>query len=271
MAQRKCIFCGGGPLTQEHIFAQWIQRLAKIQGAKPASVAFHVPGKAREKAFQAPVFARTARVVCADCNGGWMSQLESEASVILTPLFQGQSGHLSVDDLGALSRWAFKTAVVIDAASLGGEGPLVPEDVRYAFRETLELPEMAAVWLTTWPGTTSAWTQHWGLAISEDPLQEPAGINAYGATIAIFPIVFRTFATSAPAVNPDYFHETVPGIERIWPVTGPLDWEATFWLTAQQLEDFAFGIPRAIGSSQSGAADLRFWHGEDPGPIRGPT
>jgi hypothetical protein len=50
-----------------------------------------------------------------------------------------------------------------------------------------------------------------------------------------------------------------------------MDWEATFWLTAQQLEDFAFGIPRAIEANQSGESTPSFWHGRDPGPIRGPT
>lgn len=268
MGGRTCIFCGNRPVTREHIFAQWIQRLAGIEGSKRGSVTFHTPGKAREKFFEAPPLGRTVKVVCAGCNNGWMSQLESAASRVLAPLFHGRSGRLTKDDLALLSQWAFKTAFVIDAASLHAGGPLTPRADRHAFKENLEPPEMSAVWLTTWPGETTSWTAHWGLELSERADAPSTAPNTYGATIAIFPIVLRTYATSVPAVHPDHVHDVLPGISRIWPVTQPLDWEARFWLTAQQLEDFAFGIPRAIEGNRD---DRGFWHGENPGPLRGPV
>jgi hypothetical protein len=264
---RACIFCGERPVTKEHVFARWIQRKAGIEGSKRGSVTFHTPGTARERLFEAPPLARTAKVVCAGCNNGWMSKLESEAATVLTPLFEGRSGRLTEEGLTILSQWAFKTAFVIDAASLEAGGPRTPEADRHSFRETSRPPEMGAVWLTTWPGTTTSWTAHWGLEVAEGARATSAGPNSYGATIAIFPIVLRTYATSAAAVHPDRFHELLPGISRIWPVAGALDWRAKFWLTAQQLEDFAFAIPRAV----EGDGDERgFWYGKDPGPLRGP-
>jgi hypothetical protein len=267
MSKRICIFCGDAPVTREHILGRWIQRLAGIDGSKSGSLTFHTPGTARERFFEAPPLGRTAKVVCAGCNNGWMSNLESEAAPVLTPLFEGRSGVLTEEALAILSRWAFKTAFVIDAAGLQSGGPLTPQADRFAFRETARPPGMSAVWLTTWPGTTTTWTAHWGLELGEGK-QDSRGPNTYGATIAIFPIVLRTYATSVTAVHPDCIRDVLPGISRIWPLAGSLDWKAKFWLTTQQLLDFAFGIPRAL---ESDGDKLGFWYGKDPGPLRGPA
>lgn len=230
----------------------------------------HVPGKATEIDFEAIPSARTARVVCGDCNNGWMAALEQQASIILTPLLQGQSGTLTETDLQILVRWAFKTAYVLDAASPGA-GANFPAEHRFALREGGALPDRSAVWMTTWPGTTTIWTSHWGLAVGADENEEADSPNTYGATFAIGPIAFRVYATTVAAVDPQYFHDVVPGIFKIHPNAEPLDWQGTFWLTADQLEEWAFAIPRLIErNANNGEADSAFWKGEESAPIRGP-
>ena len=78
--------------------------------------------------------------------------------------------------------------------------------------------------------------------------------------------MLRVYATTLEPLAPDYFHDAVPGIFRISPRESPVDWKGVFWLTATQLEDFAFGIPRAIEHSQGGDK-AAFWRGEDSAPI----
>lgn len=270
MAKRRCIFCGGGPLTREHVFGEWFRKLVGINEPRPGSVTHHVPGSAIEHDFEAIPSARTARVVCQECNNGWMSRLEQEASIILTPLLQGQSGTLSNADLETLARWAFKTAYVLDAAS-PGSGASFPATHRYALRERGELPARSAVWMTTWPGTTTIWTSHWGLALGADEAQEADGPNTYGATFALGPVALRVYATTVEAVDPRYFSDTLRGTFKIHPDPEPLVWQAKFWLTAEQLEEWAFAIPRLIEqNATNGDADAAFWRGEDSAPIRGP-
>jgi hypothetical protein len=270
MAKRKCIFCGGGPLTREHVFGEWFRKLVGIEEPRPGSVTHHVPGSAVEHDFDAIPSARTARVVCAKCNNGWMASLEQEASIVLTPLLQGQSGTLSEADLEVLARWAFKTAYVLDAASPGA-GANFPGEHRRALREGVGLPARCAVWMTTWPGTTTIWTYHWGLALGVDDGQEADGPNTYGATFALGPVAFRVYATSIEAVDPDYFHDTIQGIVKIHPDPEPLAWKAKFWLTAEQLEEWALAIPRLIEQkATNGDEGAPFWRGEDSAPIRGP-
>jgi hypothetical protein len=271
MAKRKCIFCGGsGPLTREHVFGDWFRKLVGIEDPRPASVTHHVPGSAVEHDFEEIPSARTARVVCADCNNGWMASLEEQAAIILTPLLQGQSGTLSEADLEILALWAFKTAFVLDAASPGA-GASFPAEDRHALRESGALPAKSAVWMTTWPGTTTIWTFHWGIPLRDGEDDDADAPNTYGATFALGPIAFRVYATTVEAVDPEFFHDAVPGIFKISPDAGPLEWQAEFWLTADQLKEWAVAIPRLIETNASnGDASAAFWNGEDSAPIRGP-
>jgi len=268
--RRRCIFCGGGPLTREHVAPEWFRKLVGIDEARPGSVTHHTPGHAREIDFEAIPGSRTAKVVCEGCNSGWMSQLEREVSVILTPILQGQSGRLSERDLELLARWAFKSACVIDAASPGSGGGFLQEH-RSLLCDRHKLPRRSAVWMTTWPGTTTTWTAHWGIAIAVQPGEEVREINTYGATFVLGPVAFRVYATTQEPIDPKYFHELLPGIFQIHPLSEPIDWKGRFWLTAEQLENWAFAIPRQLQeASQEGEAGMDFWMGKESAPIRGP-
>ena len=279
MTRRQCIFCGAdGPLTREHIFAVWFRDMVAIWDAKPASRTFHTPSGYREVDFEAAPLDQTAKVVCVDCNNGWMARLESDISPILGAMLQGQQRRMEVRDLELLAVWAFKTSCVVDAASLGGSGPHFPTEDRYRLREAAQLPMMSDVRMTTWPGTTTSWTHHWGMNITASymPLsaarQHSAPLDgeatAYGATLAIGPVVFRTYATTQEPVSPKYFHDRVPGITGIWPQLEAFDWEPVFHLSANQVKEFALGIPIALEHAAGGSGE--FWRGEQTAPIQGP-
>lgn len=57
--------------------------------------------------------------VCASCNGGWMSQLESETKPVWLALFADQPQRDTLDEreVHSLALWSFKTALVLNAAS----------------------------------------------------------------------------------------------------------------------------------------------------------
>lgn len=61
-----------------------------------------------------------ARVVCKECNNGWMSDLESKhAKPVLTPLITGEVLGIPItqQEARSIALWIFKTAVIIDEAS----------------------------------------------------------------------------------------------------------------------------------------------------------
>src|SRR5690349_3014728 len=90
---RTCVFCGGLPLTREHVYPQWlqqfsaprayIQREGSHQGPFPQTVVrqnamgqYVVVDEVRGN--RTPILHEvTVKSVCATCNNGWMSTLEN--------------------------------------------------------------------------------------------------------------------------------------------------------------------------------------------------
>ena len=247
MSGRSCIFCEGVGLTREHVLGDWVRRLANVSETVAARHTFH-PGEGSSRAvdFSEPPLRWVARVVCGDCNNGWVSDIDNAAAMILTPLLRGEPGRLSPDDQGALATWAFKTGCVIDAAALGRGGPSFPRSDRVWLREHGCPPELSAAWITSWPGTTTAWTHFWGLEALKAGASASGSVNVYGATIALGPMVLRVYAATEEALAPEYMIERRQGVFPIRPASATFDWEPRFWLSAEELEDFAYGIPQAL-------------------------
>ena len=112
-----CIFCGGRPVTAEHVLPKWLAGILQqgrgrflgtveyVRAGQPAQARPHVS----RKELLAPV-----RIVCKDCNGGWMSQLQTDAKVLLEPMVldQGRTWMAS-EDQALLARWAALTALLL--------------------------------------------------------------------------------------------------------------------------------------------------------------
>jgi hypothetical protein len=65
-----------------------------------------------QRVWDAQMFSHTVRCVCADCNNGWMSELEDEVKPVLTPLLKNHRTTLTRDDQILLATWATKTGLV---------------------------------------------------------------------------------------------------------------------------------------------------------------
>jgi hypothetical protein len=163
-------------------------------------------------------------------------------------MLHGDPALITHEDQQAISNWAFKTSYVLDSAAIG-EGKLgFPQAHRTRLYDTGLLPEFSAAWVSSWPGTSTSWTHHWGVpVVSQSRLTGAVSETfAYGATIALGPIVMRTFAATDEPLAPKHFHEGRTDVFQVWPTQPPIDWQRKFWLTANELEDWAYTIPRAI-------------------------
>src|SRR5438128_11537493 len=87
--KRRCVFCGGDRIDSEHVFPKWLTRLTdevlKLRGESHHPWLI-VRAQKQRKAFSLDM---TAKWVCEDCNSGWMSDLESKAEPIPTPMILG--------------------------------------------------------------------------------------------------------------------------------------------------------------------------------------
>jgi hypothetical protein len=108
--------------------------------------AYHEPGSEQptnewdsvEPSFQ-------AKVVCAGCNNGWMSQLETAVRPRLEPMMGGVPRSLSRVDCQVLSRWSAKTALMFQAAERAEDRMVAPQ-LYLDFKTTSGLPDEVRVW-----------------------------------------------------------------------------------------------------------------------------
>jgi hypothetical protein len=61
--------------------------------------------------------ALTVRRVCRACNNGWMSELETLAQPIVTPLVFGESMTLDIEQQISVATWAIKASMLWEPAS----------------------------------------------------------------------------------------------------------------------------------------------------------
>ena len=84
---RRCIFCGGaGPMTREHVLADWIGREFGIKDPQRHWHLAETDAGSRVRQYLQSPFRSTAKCVCASCNAGWMARLEGAVRPILRPM-----------------------------------------------------------------------------------------------------------------------------------------------------------------------------------------
>lgn len=126
-----CVYCGGQPLTNEHVIPKWISKIpavAKILADSekhlytPHFLAKNVLDAngstegfdfvERGKKFRMNQIE--VRVICKGCNEGWLSELEQTVAPILTKLINGGPVIIAPTDLETLAVWATKTAMMME-------------------------------------------------------------------------------------------------------------------------------------------------------------
>jgi hypothetical protein len=112
-----CLFCGGTPMTKEHVLGRaWIRSLFpseepfearnyRAQGGQPYDISsFHT----KETGLL------SIRLACATCNNGWMQELDLRAQPLVEPLAVDGRGRIdSLADIVALAAWATKVGVCL--------------------------------------------------------------------------------------------------------------------------------------------------------------
>jgi hypothetical protein len=225
----ECAFCPyTGKLSAEHIASQWMRDL--FPGRKTA---FFLSDNVKEKRrFETDSMDWTAKVVCEQCNGGWMNDIESQhAMPALTPLITGQMD-IPIDRAYAhsLSLFAFKTAVIMDHQQRRAAGPFFSKRQRYAFRLHHTIPGNVNMWFCGYK-----WHRGNGQFKTTYTNGEfPAGHNflMYICTCAIGHLVFQVVAVKqiwSLRFRPSGFEDLAvpfwPAIPRdyVWPSSSLLD------------------------------------------------
>jgi hypothetical protein len=151
---RRCVFCGGGPLTHEHVIPRWLtddlpeqvawrgqDQMIVMTPPRGDRSRLHLPHREAPEAFN----ALTAKVVCKTCNNGWMNDaIEGTARPTLAALVRGEHRALEPADVHAVAAWAVKTSLI---AQLTGTATAAALDrVYHDFYRERRPPVNAVVW-----------------------------------------------------------------------------------------------------------------------------
>jgi hypothetical protein len=107
----RCIFCGRGDLSKEHIWSDWLQSIIPMTTHRFEShfnirdaLGNLIPDQIL-KPKQGAIHTKKARCVCRKCNNEWMGHIVESAKPCAKKLVKGEKIVLSPDDQSRVASW----------------------------------------------------------------------------------------------------------------------------------------------------------------------
>ena len=217
---RVCVFCGGKPVSSEHVWSDWITKLFAQIGTVNVNFTWGASWKT------AKLDLRVNRV-CTRCNNDWMNDLETQVRPFLEPMVLGKPVVISPADQHALAQWAMKTFLMHDLCH--PDDPLPLSQFR-SFFHTRTPPTDSIIWVAAYGGRKlAAQGLARGLAYTRRPAIDLPPETAYLylgtflAGAAMFQLLMHVGGGNAvPPVRSPFRLRAFRGI---WPPLGePISW-----------------------------------------------
>lgn len=222
-----CAFCGfTGKLTGEHVFGDWISRIGLdlnpvAHGAGPLNLI------GRELGVRPP-FRQTVKDVCADCNNGWMSQLEVVAQRVLTPFILGKPGEIDEADAAAVAMWTQKTALTAmlvapqEERDAGYGLPASEYRALWTLRDEMQSLPVSQFWLGRYEGECGWSVRVVPLIVTVAELPEPDRPQGYAMTVVLGQLMLFGVRFTTPSLQVQL--ATRQRLPQLWPTAGPVRW-----------------------------------------------
>jgi hypothetical protein len=232
----KCVFCGETGVTKSHIWPDWLDAYLPPRAENylqtVGEVNTFLPTMRRpaieRRVGRGDARAKKPRNVCRSCNGGWMSQIESNAKEALIPLLQGLP---FANDAAAhrfmLNAWGQRAiasllcliTMRVEYTHMATQAA-TDQDRRW-IRETLEPPPMWKVWIARYVGDAPGahWCRHYGLQLvsSPDELVPHHVCDTQATTYVMGQLCAHVFGSTT---IPTFEGYTGQGLCCLWPLTG---------------------------------------------------
>lgn len=215
-----CIFCDGYPLSKEHIWADWLREFIPRTQTKTNHNVNIVNGFNFERTKgkvdrPGDPHSQRLRVVCQQCNNGWMSEIQNRVKPNLSRLIIGEPADLTSTDRELLASWAVMFTYIWEQA----EPKLISStpSERRAFMDAQLPPSGWTVWMapyegTFWKGRTWRRAGATGIVPSELDLHQ-------STTFVAGKIAFHTFFSASLNVQSKLFEQD-HCLYEVWPNAG---------------------------------------------------
>jgi hypothetical protein len=232
-----CIFCGKSPTTKTHVFRKaWLERL--MPGDEDFAHRHQREGEDPfDSHWSAPEFGIAPHAACADCNGGWMHQLEQQGESLVEPCVLGSGRTFSPNTHRALARWILVCVAVVDQILAT---PAIGQPTRDALYREWDPPSDCIVWLAATVATANE-VNLWPRPGMLLPTAERP--DFYLCTFRIKHLVAQAFVP-LDGTPKDLALDRSQGnqnfVAQVWPSPGTnVTWPPPLLVPGQQIEDFS--------------------------------
>jgi hypothetical protein len=235
--RRLCIFCGEPANSREHIFAEWLHPYLPKNDEQNHASRFIVMDRDQDvvtdKRRSGEGHSGRLKVVCADCNTGWMSRLQNQTKPFLLPMVRGKQIPLFIRQQQLLSAWATMFVMVVEQRENDSRVVACSQEERTSFMETRRTPATWKVWVGHY--TRELWVPiivHTTAQVVPSLAEEFAYIpqngvpivpNTHATTFVVGELFFHVFGSGLPGVVRK--QEIAPdAMPRIWPFRSSPVW-----------------------------------------------
>jgi hypothetical protein len=133
-------------MSLEHVWPEWLLRLMADRLTTTETLVTRDGKTAKRDSMET-----TVKRVCESCNEGWMSDLETKAKPLLTPMIMGDGLPLirTPDEMRILATWALKTHLMIDFY-FPPHQRFIPRRLYSEFFRRQTPPQQCAVWIAAY-------------------------------------------------------------------------------------------------------------------------
>ncbi|MER6204530.1 hypothetical protein [Streptomyces sp. NPDC001642] len=216
-----CIFCGGTPLTKEHVLPRWLKVALDPTVKRHRYIRLSVD---TARHHDAPPLNDQVKVVCSNCNSGWMNQLEEDVRHFLPALIRGTPCSLGVEAQRALSSWSLKTMLMFQHTHPSDVRNVIPESDFARFREVHEptASMLGRLGFMNYPPDDSVplvdtLCQGYGTPQSG----RVAWISTLKIGCMVVQIIRAPEVANGSRLAP---YEALPSLRPMWPPAEPIEW-----------------------------------------------
>ena len=228
VSARSCCFCGsqmthGAKRTREHAIPSWLE--AHLAGDDEAVFTATVESGEHGgvlRRWSSRQLNLVTKRVCASCNNGWMSRLETDAQPLLMTMLRGHRRTFHRGGQAVLAGWAIKTALALGMLHLDAYEPITAAHCRRSARGRGQPTEFCQVFLGAYGGKTAVSHQIRRLTLN---VGEPNECAAFLSTFVVGPALFQAFFHDYPEpVTLERASGTLEWVSQLWPYVGPAAW-----------------------------------------------
>lgn len=248
---KPCIFCGKkGNKSKEHLWPEWMHEYLPNIGdgshvRESNLFQWKKPIGDKKLKRQGHLFTTKFRVVCKDCNSGWMSRLEESVKSTFLKMIKGEKILLQKSDQELLSRWIALKVIVGEHAEKGIH--VTPKNDRLMLKEENRVPDYFVIYVCSHDTKSdTAWLRISNTLASSPKGPNPPLGNMTRNTQSVAFICGRVFifvlASREQGIEPTEFIK-MDGLERLYPQElENIEWPTSIQVNKREMSKLAWAL-----------------------------